>query len=329
MTAAVRKEQSELLRHAAARAGLAPSVHNTQPWRFRLTENRLELAADRERQLRVLDPTGRHLMIGCGSALFNARVALAAARREIAVERFPDGESTDLLARITLSDRTAPWTPLVRLEPAIELRHTNRRDFFDKDVPEEIEYELVTAASAEDVTAFAVHTEEHRRVVAGLVREADEIQADSPAYLAELRSWTTEMGKRPDGITARSYPKSTSTRAEVPIRDFDAGISGQMAPVLDSSRDQCLLILGTAQDTPLAWLRTGEALQRLWLEATRLDYVASPITQVIEVEAIRDRLRIALDLPVHPHILMRVGQAAPNITTNRRPLDQMVDDVDN
>lgn len=328
MTAAVHHEQSELLRHAAARASLAPSVHNSQPWRFQLAADRLELLADRDRQLRVIDPDGRELMISCGCALFNARVAVAAARSEIAVERFPDPDSPDLLARITLSERSAPWTPLVRLEPAIELRHSNRRDFFEKDVPEEIEYELLAAAAAEQATVVGVRSDERRRLVAELVQQADKIENDSPAYRAELRTWTTEIGKRPDGMSGRSYPKSTADRGEIPIRDFDAGIPGQMAPAVGSGRDQCLLILGTAEDTPRAWLRAGEALQRLWLEATRLGYVASLFTQVTEVAAIREQLRTELELPIYPHLLLRVGQAAPNVSTNRRPLDQMVSDID-
>jgi hypothetical protein len=328
MTMTVRTEQSELLRQAAASASLAPSVHNSQPWRFRLGWDTLELRADRHRRLQILDPTARQLMISCGCALFNARVSLAAQRREVVVERFPDPTDPDLLARLTLTDRPAPWTPLVRLEPAIERRRSNRREFFEREVPEEIQWELTNAASTEDAQVVAVTTDEERETTSRLVQTADAIENANPAYLAELRQWTTGIASRPDGLTTRSYPMTSEQRGDVPIRDFGAKLGGQMAPVTDSDRNQYLLILGTTEDDPYAWLRAGEALERLWLEATRLDYVASLITQVIEVDRTRQQLRTELDLPWYPHLLLRVGQAAPNVATNRRNLDEIIEVVD-
>lgn len=327
MTTIVRTAQSELLRRAAARASLAPSVHNSQPWRFRLGRDTLELRADRHRRLHVLDPNARQLMISCGCALFNARVAFAAERREVDVERFPDANDPDLLARVTLTDRPAPWTPLVRLEPAIERRRTNRREFFERVVPEEIQWELSNAAAAEDATLVAVDGPQAREATARLVQQADEAENDNPAYLAELRQWTTNIASRRDGITSRSFPMSSPQRGDVPIRDFGVKVSGQMSPVGDSDRDQCLMILGTAEDTTEAWLRAGEALERMWLEATRLDYVVGLITQVVEVAATRKQLRQELNLSSFPHVLLRVGQAAPNVATNRRPLDEMIEEV--
>lgn len=326
MTTIPSVEQSAALRQAAAAASQAPSVHNSQPWRFRLTATTMELRADRTRRLQVLDPTARQLMISCGCALFNARVALAAYRREVVIERLPDPDDPDLLARLTLTGRAAPWTPLVRLEPAIERRRSNRREFFEREVPEEIQWELMNAAAAEDAMVVTVDSDEAREVTSRLVREADAAENDNPAYLAELREWTTNIANRRDGLTSRSFPMSTDDRGDVPIRDFGVKVGGQMAPVTDSDRDQCLMIMGTAADTPAAWLRAGEALERLWLEATRLDYVASLITQVIEVKKTRTRLQTELGLGFHPHLVLRVGQAAPNVATNRRALSDMLEE---
>jgi nitroreductase len=101
MTSVSHLKQPDALRDAVARAILAPSVHNTQPWHFVLRDDALELRADWSRKLDALDPTGRQLIISCGCALFNARVGLAAAGYEAIVERFPDHADPDLLARIT------------------------------------------------------------------------------------------------------------------------------------------------------------------------------------------------------------------------------------
>ena len=110
------------------------------------------------------------------------------------------------------------------------------------------------------------------------------------------------------------------------MRDFGSEVSGQMPPMLDSGLDQCLLVIGTRTDDPLSWLRAGEALERLWLEATRLDQVVSLFSQPVEVRTTRQRLRQELGTGIWPQVLLRVGQAAPNVATRRRSLDQVLDE---
>jgi hypothetical protein len=97
---------------------------------------------------------------------------------------------------------------------------------------------------------------------------------------------------------------------DLPIRDFDSTGLGWL-PVETRSSNQCLLLLGTLDDQPVAWLRAGEALERVWLEITRRGYVASPLTQLIEVARTNELLRLELQLGMHPHVLLRVGRA-PN-----------------
>src|SRR5207248_497493 len=116
---------AQLLRRAAVRATLAPSIHNSQPWRFVLRSQALEIYADWNRQLRVIDPRGRQLLLSCGCALFNVRVSLAAGGYQAAVERFTDTARPDLVARVTLSSDTGEWLPIARLDEVIELRQTN------------------------------------------------------------------------------------------------------------------------------------------------------------------------------------------------------------
>ena len=87
------------------------------------------------------------------------------------------------------------------------------------------------AADAEDVVLVPILTNEQRQSVAELVREADKIENADPEYRAELEQWTTAMGKRSDGVSARSFPLATAHRGEVPLRDFGTAVSGQMPPV--------------------------------------------------------------------------------------------------
>jgi hypothetical protein len=264
------------LRRAAVAATRAPSVHNSQPWRLALNHlgsgrAELEIQADDRRRLATLDPYGRQLTLSCGCALFNARVALAAAGLGSTVERYPDPRGPRLLARIRVTGRPAE-PDLARLEPAIELRQTNRAAFCDEPVPDRVVEILVAAAAAEGAVLEPVTGVAGRRTVARLSRLAAPQRADEPAYPTE------------------------------------------------SGRSQCLLVLAAVQDRPAAWLRTGEALERVLLEIAAQGLTASPFAEVVEVAGTNAALRRELRLATHPQLLLRVGRAPRLPMTRRRRL---------
>jgi hypothetical protein len=296
---------------AGGRAALAPSVHNTQPWRYAITRGSLELYADDIRRLQVLDPRGRQLLISCGCALFNARVALAAAGYDANVQRFPDPTRPDLLARVTLPDEATGWVSIGELDTAIERRRTNRRRFLDSAVPDQVAYELAAAASAEAAELFPITRGEHRLAAARLSQEAEATKTADRAYRAEIRAWTTTDPHRGDGVLMMAVPSvDASAGDDLPIRDFHSTGLGWLPVETRSSMNQCLLLLGTLDDEPMAWVRAGEAMERVWLEITRRGYVASPLTQLIEVARTNERLRLKLQLGMHPYVLLRRGRRA-------------------
>ena len=116
---------------AAARASLrAPSVFNTQPWRWRIEAGVMELSADPERQVAAIDPEGRLLMLSCGGALHHALTALAAAGWAATVTRFPSDDAA-VLARVRIEGPTEPDPEAQALVNAISRRRTDRRAFGD------------------------------------------------------------------------------------------------------------------------------------------------------------------------------------------------------
>jgi hypothetical protein len=315
----------KVLRHAAQQASLAPSIHNTQPWRFVIDGNALEIWSDRSRQLAVLDPTERQLLISCGCALMNARIAMAARGYEPIVERLPDDDRADLVARLTLPETRSEWLPLGDLDEQVVRRQTNRRHFEDEPVNPAVVYQLVEAAQQEGAVLSHVQDREHRQVLARLSQHADDLENANPAYRAELRRWTTDDLRRKDGVPAMTVPHVTGeSHDEIPIRDFDTHGIGWLPTRTGSSIDQCLLILGTAEDNRLAWLKAGEALQHLWLRATKTGYVASLFTQVVEVPGTREQLRTELSLMMHPHVVLRVGRASHTSASGRRNLTDLL-----
>lgn len=316
-----RRSRAAGARRAAVRATRAPSVHNTQPWRFVLGRDALEVHADWSRQLTVLDPEGRQLLLSCGCALFNARVSLAAADAAVKLQRLPDPGRPTLVARLGLTGHGEPEPSLAALDAVIDTRQSNRRRFEDMPVPDDVVDTLITAARLEGAQLVPVHRREHRLAVARLSQLADRIENAQPGYRAELRRWTGGDSFRPDGVPAASVPHADgSSEDDIPIRDFDTQGVATLPGHTRSSIEQCLLLLGTNADTPAAWIRAGEALERVWLELTARGYTVSLFSQLIEVPTTRAQLRVALGLRMQPHMLLRVGRAAPTPATRRRRL---------
>jgi len=314
---------AQALRRAAVRATLAPSVYNTQPWRFELTGDALRLYADPGRMLGVLDPAGRQMVMSCGCALFNARAALTAAGYRPAIERYEGDPRSSLLAQVTvdLDAGSADQPDIGELDAAIEDRHTNRRPFDLDTVPEQVVDVLMAAATAEGADLMPVTRMEDRLALTILHQQVDTRQNSDPAYRAELQAWTRDGASRADGVAAVSVPRQDpDVRDDLPIRAFDTSRSGALPAETESSRNQCLLLLGTEQDDPADWLRAGEALERVLLELTAAGYVASPLTQAIEEPHTREVLRQELCPTMHPHMVLRVGHAASTPATRRRRL---------
>ncbi|GAB3323617.1 NAD(P)H nitroreductase [Geodermatophilus aquaeductus] len=313
------------LEAAADAAVRAPSVHNSQPWRIALHPDRLELSADHARQLTVLDPAGRALTHSVGAALFNARVAVAASGHAARVDRLPDAADPGLMA--VLRPVEGPADPaLAALAPAVRRRRTNRRRYTAEGVPEDVLRVLVAAAAAEDTTLVPITGEEHLRLLARLTQQADAVQNADPAYRAELRRWTNRDPATGDGIPVSVVPHVDGHQHDaLPVRDFDTAGAGRLPPDTDSGTEQTIVVLATASDDPLAWLRCGEALERVLLELTARGWVAGPLTQAVEVPVTRTQLRSALTWDAHPQSVLRVGRAPATSPTPRRPRATVVE----
>lgn len=320
--------RSSLLRRAAERAARAPSIHNTQPWRFVLTGDALEIHADRTRQLDVLDPRGRQMLLSCGCALYNARVAIAAAGYEPIVCRLADQKRPDFLARVSVGDRR--YLPGAEaLDRSISQRRTNRRAFLGDPVPGWLVTELQLATRAEEALLLPITRPDHRAAVARLSARADQFERADPAYLAELAAWTTDDPRRPDGVQAAGVPYAgphLDPPDPLPVRGFDVRGMGWLPPSSDSGTDQCLLLLCSHDDQPRGWLRAGEALEHVWLKLTDYGFWASPLAQVVEVRETHEQLQAELGLIAAPQTLLRVGRAPEIAPTLRRPIaDVLVD----
>ena len=207
------------LRECLQAAIAAPSIHNSQPWRFRLTgDGVVDIHIDRSRRLTVLDPRGREALISVGAAVFNLRVAMLAGGRTPMLRLLPPGGPPNLAARVTVGPPTRIPETARLLAHAIPQRHTNRRPFHDIAIPSEVLTDLADAARVEGGTLILVNPLVRDRVL-GLVRTAEIRRRTEPAYWTELAQWTVQDNGRGDGVPPSAYGPWSAMEA-VPIRDF-------------------------------------------------------------------------------------------------------------
>jgi nitroreductase len=299
----------------------APSMHNSQPWRFRRTAAAIDLLLDTDRRLPVSDQTGWAVRLACGAALFNLRLALAARGTPALVRVLPEPEDPTLVARLA-PDRPRPATrDETRLHAAIPRRRSNRFPFRDQPVPVDARARLIQAARDEGAWLDLLPGPAAVDAAAGLARTADEILNARPEYRAELAAWTRWGEPYADGV-----PVSVGGPAPRPYdllarRDFGGE---SLPPSEDYEREPLIGVLGAFGDWPADQVQAGQALQRVLLVATDIGLASSMISQPIEVPAVREQLRIALGRRGSPQMLLRFGYATPVPPSARRPVDEVV-----
>jgi nitroreductase len=308
------------LRRAAAAAVRAPSIHNSQPWRFRLRDGAVEILADRSRQLTVADSGGWALRIACGAATFNARLALAAAGTPATVVLRPDDRDSDLMARLTPAEPRPATYLETDLFAAVGRRHSNRRPFWPNPVPAETRVRLIEAARAEagwldllvGMTALTGFAE--------IAQSAERVLRRNEQYQAELSSWV-RVDTAPDGVSVTAGAPSAEPQDLLPQRALG---TPARAPGRDFEPEPLIAVLGVAGDLPYDQLVAGQALQRVLLTATDAGLASSMISQPIEVPAAREQLRRSLSRSGTPQMALRLGYGHPGRPTTRRDLDEVL-----
>lgn len=303
----------------------APSVLNTQPWRWDVSADDhgtvFELFADSARVLRVTDPLGRFLVISCGAGLFNARLALRTQSLEPLVRLAPDPHDPRLLARVTATPGKPPTPDERWLHGAIPERHTNRGPFHNRELGSGLVRRVVDAAAAEGAVLSVLDSAAAQRVLEIADQAAVEIARDGRRH-DELSSW---VRSRPgtDGIPAQAMARPAASGQGV--RDFDPDHTLPVDDTGDFEADPTIAVLSTYGDSRTDWLRAGQALQRVLLEATLDGVQASFRNEPLEMLAHRWRVRDATTGFGHPQMVMRLGYGDPTVSAARRSVDEVLD----
>jgi hypothetical protein len=305
----------------------APSVHNTQPWRWRVGSDSLHLYAEPELHLPSTDPDGRDLILSCGITLHHCVVALAALGWQAKVHRLPNPDEPKHLAAVEVYRRASNEVDIT-LAAAIPRRRTDRRHYSSWSVP--ANYIALLGARAARAGVMLRQVEALPRLQ-NIVAQAVWRHATDHDYLTELTTWSGRYASLA-GVPARNAPRSDPT-APVPPRLFAGPALAQPLGTESVDDRAAVLALGTNDDSTLARLRAGEATSLVLLSATALGLASCPVTEPLEITETRDAVQIEVfGISGFPQMLLRIGWAPVNAdplpATPRRPLEDVVEYLD-
>ncbi|HUB42730.1 MAG TPA: hypothetical protein VMA72_28080 [Streptosporangiaceae bacterium] len=318
----------DVIRYVVAHAIWAPSVHNTQPWRFSGDRNEISLHADQARQLTVADPDGREMLISCGAALFTARLALRSLGYVPDAAVLPDPAQPTLVARVSWREQAPATDYEQRLMQQVRQRRTHRGGFDSLPLSPDL-LNALSLVAERDSTTLRLMAEDGRRVLAASVQEAERALRTDSARVQELARWASPPGSaRPDGVPPTSYTaRAEHTNPDYPARDFAHG-HGWGLPLFSPApwprSAGAVGLLTTAEDKPADWVNAGHALQRILLTASTYGVAAALHSQPLELPHLRAAIRAQLCDGAYPQLVLRLGTIIQIAASVRRAPEDVI-----
>lgn len=309
----------ELVRYAT----LAANGHNTQPWKFALRENAIEIHPDYARSLRVVDPDHRELWISLGCALENLTVAARASGYAPEVT-YPE-KSDFIQVRLT------PDAPQGgALFDAIPLRQNTRSEYDGQPVKTADLDQLQMLPLEPGVALRFISQRAEMETTLDYVSQGNLSQYADKAFIEELIAWL-RFNKKEALASLDGLYSICSGNPEVPHwlgQMFVAGTKPQQQADTDAKKLRSspgAVLVASEADNKSTWVRTGQVYERLALKMTALKIRSAFLNQPIEVASLRSQFQNAMGMGTTlPQLLVRFGYAATLPRSLRRPVEQVI-----
>lgn len=310
---------TEVITKAIRLACRAPSLHNSQPWRWIVGETAVDLFAVSERVVRSADTSGREALISCGAALDHFRIAMAAAGWKTNADFFPNPSDRDHLASLDFT--AAQYVTTAERERADTLlrRRTDRLPFRDPGDWESFEPVLRNTIDKRMAT-LDVLADDARPALAKASKATESLRRYDEYYHDELH-WWTEASRSYRGVP-QSALVSEEERERVDInREFPAAHHSDRRPDLHADQAK-VLVLSTPDGTRLDALNCGQMLSAVLVECTMAGLATCTLTHVTEFAESRAAIQALTGSHAVPQVLVRAG-LAPELEERPEPTPRL------
>lgn len=309
-------------------ASFAANGHNTQPWKFSISQNTIRLLPDYSRRLPVVDPDDRELFISLGCAVENLIIAAENLGYMTEVQYFPKDEPMDCI-RINLKPFTSNADE--HLYKAIPVRQSTHSEYDGNPIPNADLRQLEKIKPKSDVYIQLFTDSKDIKPLTELVMEGNIKQYDDDKFLEELQTWIrfsdSEAIRTMDGLSGRCSGNPSVPRWFGKLF-FSLTVNGKNQAKTDQKKIRTssgLALFISEKDDKRSWVETGRAFERFALLATTLNIKNAHHNQPIEVPDVRNQLTEHLNLgSMKPQLLIRFGYAKPMPYSLRRPVDKIV-----
>ncbi len=317
----------DVIREAVALACRAPSLHNTQPWRWTLDSSEVHLFADRLRVVLSTDSTGREVLLSCGAVLDHFRVAMAAAGWDTTVERFPDPHDPDHVAALKFTPMSIVTDAQRERADAILSRRTDRLPFEAPPEWPSMEVRLRQTVIPHHVMTDIV-LDRDRPMLAEASRLTEQLRTCDPSYQSELNWWTSPFVLA-DGVPQTALVSDSEAGRVDVARTFPSARPTERRPDISVDRSKIIVLSTSHEDARCDVLRCGEALSAVLLECTIAGLATCTLTHMTEVAPSRDVIRQLMGQTGSPQLLIRIGIAPSDDqqppATPRRPVTEILE----
>lgn len=314
---------STQMRELVHYATLAANGHNTQPWKFAIKQDAIEIHPDYSRELAIVDPNHRELWISLGCALENLLVAARASGFATEVS-YPD--ATDFI-NVRLTADTPQSSPLF---DAIPVRQ-NTRSAYDGRLIKNADLDQMQALPLEaGVGLYFATNPSAMDTFLEYINLGNQSQYAAPAFVDELIDWL-RFNKKEALSSLDGLYSVCSGNPEIPRflgQMFVAGTKPQQQADADAAKfrtSPTAVVIASESDDKASWVRTGQVYERLALTTTSLNIKSAFLNQPIEVTELRSQFQSAAGLGDSlPQLLVRFGYADSMPRSLRRPVDAVL-----
>ncbi len=293
-------------------AVLAPSSHNSQPWKFEVANNSVRIFFNDERLLPVSDSSGRERWMSLGCAVENFVIAGLHFGITAGITIPSDGTESGAAVEIICSDNKEPSQNTADdLLRAIPIRCTNRGPYAEGGIEKEIINMITGFAATYGCAVNIVTKKEDIHSLTDIALDAGVAAMDNSRFRKELAPYvSSNITLRKLGIPlfGKGIPLIPSLIAPYLLRFINLNRASRPKDEIIFKHHTPAMLVFSSHDEPKSWLAVGRCVERIALESVDKGYAIHPYAAPIEIDGFYQKIQRLLGMDKRPQFFCRYGR---------------------